>query len=127
MPRRRTRKRPRGRSRSQYAPAVLHTPIKKKCKQWSEESMLRALEAVKDFESVQRAARIFGVPRSSLCDRTSGKVKLDRKPGPSPYLSNVEERELANFVTDVAKAGYGKSRKEIKLIAEDVANEKGVL
>ena len=89
--------------------------------------MLRALEAVKDGEPVQRAAEIFGVPRSSLRDRTSGKVKHGRKPGPSPYLSNVEEKELANFVTDVAKAGYGKSRKEIKLIAEDVANEKGVL
>ena len=30
--------------------------------------------------------------------------------GPSPYLTNVEETELANFLVDVPKAGHGKSR-----------------
>ena len=32
------------------------------------------------------------------------------KLGPSPYLTNVEETELANFLVDVRKAGHGKSR-----------------
>ena len=32
------------------------------------------------------------------------------KPGPSPYLTNVEETELANFLVDVPKVGHKKSR-----------------
>ena len=32
------------------------------------------------------------------------------KPGPSPYLTNVEETELTNFLVDVPKAGHGKTR-----------------
>ena len=35
-----------------------------------------------------------------------------------------EERELASFLVDVAKAGYGKLREEIKQIPENVARDK---
>jgi hypothetical protein len=78
---------------------------------------------------VKRAARIFGVPRSTLRDRAAGNVKhgITSDPGPRPYLTNTEETELANFIVDVAKAGYGKSRGEIKQIAENVARDKKVL
>jgi len=31
------------------------------------------------------------------------------------------------FIVDVAKAGYGKTRKQIKAIAENVAVEKGTI
>ena len=127
MPRQRKRPRARGRPRSYSAPAVLRSPHKKRRKQWSNESMLLAMEAVNNGTPVQYAARLHGVPRSTLRDRMSGRVEHGRKPGPSPYLSNAEEKELAAFVTDVAKAGYGKSRHEIKRIAEDCAMDKGVL
>ena len=124
---RKRKARPRGRPRSQSAPAVLHSPHKKKRKQWSNESMLLAMEAVKNGTPIQRATRLHGVPRTTLRDRASGRVKHGKKPGPTPYLSVVEGKELASFITDVAKAGYGKSRQEIKRIAEDVASDKGVV
>jgi len=41
--------------------------------------------------------------------------------GPQPYLSRKEE------LVETAKAGYGKSRQQIKTIAENVARDKGVL
>ena len=37
-------------------------------------------------------------------------IEHGTKPGPSLYLTNVEETELANFLVDVPKAGRGKSR-----------------
>ena len=118
----------RGRPRSKSAPAVLHSPKKsRKCKQWSNESMVSALEAVKDGMPVKRVATVYGVPRSTLRDRVSGNVEHGTKPGPSPYLSNAEETELANVLVDVAKAGYGKSRSEIRRLAENVACDKKVL
>ena len=42
-------------------------------------------------------------------------------------MSKAEETELSDFVVDVAKAGYRKSRKQIIAIAENVAKDKGVL
>ena len=101
--------------------------VKVKRKQWSEESMLAAMMAVRDGTPIYRAAKLHGVPRSTLHDRISGKVKHGTKPGPKPYLSNAEETELSNFLVDVAKAGYGKSRKQVIAIAESVAKDKGVL
>ena len=116
------------RLRSKSAPAVLQSPKRpQKRKAWSEELMVAALEAVRQGTSTFRAAKLYGVPRSTLQDRVSGRVRHGTKPGPKPYLSCKEEGELSNFITEVAKAGYGKTRRDIKLIAENVAREKGVL
>lgn len=67
------------------------------------------------------------MPRQTLRDRVSGRVTHGTKPGPKPYLSSVEEHKLGNFLVDVAKAGYGKSRKQIKELAEAVVHDKAVL
>ena len=86
--------------------------------------MVSALEAVKDGMPVKCATTVYGVPCSTLTDRVSGNVEHGTKPGPSSYLSNAEETELANFLVDVAKAGYGKSRSQIKSLAENMARDK---
>ena len=112
----RKRKVPRGRPRSKSAPAVLHSPHKKSVSSGPTSPCFLLWRQ-------WRTVHPFNVPPNF----TSGRVQHGRKPGPSPYLSNAEEKELASFITDVAKAGYGKSQQEIKQIAEDVANEKGVL
>ena len=74
-----------------------------------------------------RAATTYNVPRTTLQDYVMGQVKHGDKPGPSTYLTSAEEEELEAFLMEVAKVGYGKTRKEVKLIAEAVAREKGVL
>ena len=89
--------------------------------------MVAALEAVKQGEPILHAARTHSVSRSTLQDRVHGKVTHGAQPGPRPYLAPAEEKELAMFVVDVAKAGYGKTRKQIKAIAENVAVEKGTI
>lgn len=114
-----------GRPRSKSAPAVLQSPKRpKKRKLWSDESMVAALQAVKRGETVLRAAQTYSIPRSTLQDRVSGRVARGVKPGPRPYLAPAEKKEL---IVDVAKAGYGKTQKEIKAIAENVAKEKGII
>ena len=60
-------------------------------KQWSNESMLAALEVVKSGTPVLQAARENGVPRQTLDDRVSGRTVHGVKPGPRPYLSPPEE------------------------------------
>lgn len=57
----------------------------------------------------------------------SGRVKYGTKPGPRPYLNNQEECALADYLIKAAKIGYGKTRKEVKSIAERVTEEKHCL
>ena len=43
------------------------------------------------------------------------------------YLTSKEEKELSKYLLSSAEVGYGKTRKEVKCIAEAVAEEKGIL
>ena len=90
MPRRKKK-----RLRSKSAPAVLQTLKVTKRKQWSNDAMVAALEAVKNGIPIKRAALDHGVPRSTLQDRCHGRVVHGTKPGPQAYLSHSEETELA--------------------------------
>ena len=61
----------------------------KNLQQWSSESILRAIEAVKKGEMGQnKAALEYGVPRTTLKDRHSGRVVHGTNIGPKPYLTN---------------------------------------
>lgn len=80
----------------------------KKRKQWSEESM-----------TVLRAAKLFGVPQQTLGDQ----VVHGTNAGPKPFLLATEEKELSSFLVDIAKAGYGKNRKQIMVLAESARVE----
>ena len=67
------------------------------------------------------------MPPTTLKDRLSGRVQHGTKPGPKRYLTTKEESALADHLVDVAKVGYGKSRRQVMSIAEQVAKEKDLL
>ena len=77
----------------------------------------------------QAAAKlnVHGVSHSTLKDRLKSRVTHGTKPGPPPYLDSREEKELVDYLSDTAKTGFGKTRQQIKCIAESVAKEKGIL
>ena len=56
--------------------------------------MLAALKAVEEGQSVNQVTRDHGIPKTTLKDRVSGTVAHATNPGPTPYLSTVEEDEL---------------------------------
>ena len=89
--------------------------------------MLAALKYVQDGSSINEAARVHGVPPSTLKDRVSGRVIHGRNPGPVPYLNEEEEKELESYLLSAAEIGYGKTRQQVIRIAENVAHEKGAL
>ena len=70
---------------------------------------------------------LYGVPKSTLKDRLSGRVLHGRNPGPRPYLDSSEENELADFLVSSAECGYGKTRHEVMSIVERVAVDKKIL
>ena len=100
-----------------------------KRKQWTRAQMDAAMKAVLigSADSINAAARDHGVPPTTLKNRLSGRVLDGTNPGPVPYLSNEEEQELEEYLTEANKVGYGRTRRQVKVIAERVATEKGVL
>lgn len=99
-----------------------------KRKQWTNEQMLEAIEAVRSGTmSTYKAAETYGVPRSSLNDRIQGRVVHGTLPGPKPYLCEDEEKELSSYLISAADVGLGKTRSEVLRIAEGVASSKGIL
>ena len=97
-----------------------------KLRQWSDESMLGAIRAVREGEfGVNRAALEYGVPRTTLKDRLSGRVTHGSQSGAKPYLSREEEKELFDFLITCSNLGYGKTRKEVMLLVEGIMKKKG--
>ena len=90
--------------------------------------MLGALKSVQeDGLSGNQAADLHGVPRSTLKDRLSGRVKHGVKPGPQPYLSAEKESELASHLLQAADMGFGKTRRDVKCVVQEHLQRKGTL
>ena len=73
--------------------------LEKLC-QWSNESMLGALKAVKEGR--------MGFPHTTLKHRVAGRVLHGSNFGPQPYLTTEEEKELVDFLITSSKMGYWK-------------------
>ena len=100
-----------------------HRPAQYKL--WTEEKIRLACEAVKsEGYTYQRTELEFGVPKSTIRDRISGKTLPGATSGPERYLTDSEEQELAHFVRACAKVGYAKTRKQIIALVELVVKEK---
>ena len=94
-------------------------------KEYHQEKLCRAYEEVKDGRlSIRRAAEQYGIPKSTLADRISGRVKFGAHSGPPRYLSDSEEKELASFICQSARIGYARTKKEILAVVEAVLASK---
>ena len=64
------------------------------------------------------------MPKTTLKDRISGRVKHGKNPGPSSFLTNEEENELASFLTKACKMGQGKTKQEVLYIVKRIVEKK---
>ena len=77
-----------------------------------------AVQKVKRCElSLLKASQKYGIPYSTLRDRTSGKVGVNANPGAAPVLTNEEELKLKDYLIKVAELGVGKSRSQVQELA----------
>ena len=87
------------RNKENRPPKKKRKPAKRPTKlwDWTNEAMVRAMDAVKRGEmGVNRAALEHGVPRTSLKDRLAGRVVHGTKMGPKPYLMQKRKNSM-NF------------------------------
>ena len=66
------------------------------------------------------------MPRTTLKDRLSGRVEHGSKSGPAPYLNKHEEEQLVEFLIQIAKIGYGKTKQEVISIVKWTIEKKGL-
>ena len=83
---------------------------KEKRKQWREEDMVSAMEAVSQGTAVSTAAKAFNVPRKLLDDCVKGRVKHGTKPGPDTVLTEEEEAALMSYLVYMAQRGFPLTR-----------------
>ena len=90
---------------------------------YSTAAMEKAYEAaVMGTMSVRKAAEEYGVPRSTLHEKVTGKVVLQARSGSKTYLTNEEEASLLDFLIGCASIGYAKSRKDVLAIAQQIVH-----
>ena len=78
-------------------------------KDYMEDNLCRPYEAVKcEGMSIHRAAEEYHVPKSTLSNWLTGKVKFGSHSGPECYLTDMEEQELVSFLCAASKMGYAK-------------------
>ena len=96
-----------------------------KFKLWTEEAMKKAYNSVMaGGESVRKAAEKYGVPKSTLQDRLSGRTAFGARSGPPRYLSDDEEEELVQFLMRSARIGYAKSKKQLLALVDAILMRK---
>ena len=94
-------------------------------KRYNRNSIREAYEATKKGMSVYRAARQFGVPESTLRDRTRGNVSLDAVSGPGTLLTKTEEQKLVGHIKHMAAIGHAYNKKNIQKVATEFAQSLG--
>lgn len=99
---------------------------KRKLRKWSQHNMDEAFKCVQAGKlSISAAAKTYSVPRMTLADRLSGRVKLAAKMGASTYLSAEDETSLCNYIDYMAKRGFPLTISDIKGFAFSIAKERG--
>ena len=105
-------------------PLLRHRPVYYKQYHHDEHQFKKAVKQIEAGMSVHRAALEYGLPKSTLHDRASGKVGFDCSSGPQRYLSDKEETDLIAFLDTCSSLGYGCSRSDILAIVQQVVNKK---
>ena len=90
-----------------------------------ENALKLAFQAVSNKGTpVKRAAKMFGVPVSTLRDRVAGRVDPENN-GHSTLFTKEEEGKLVDYTKARASLGYGMANTFLEKIADEMAFELG--
>ena len=79
--------------------------------------MRAAVQSVHDGKGLREASRLYNVPVEALRRRTTGKVELGCKPGPSTVLTKEEEDRLNTYLIQMAEMGFGLTSEDVMQMA----------
>ena len=76
--------------------------------------------------SLQRAAAIYSVPRSTLHQQRAGRPSRDNTIANSRNLTNAEEEVIIKYVLKLVKHGYPPQLLDVANIANSLQEERGL-
>lgn len=85
---------------------------KQQSKKDSEMQLLSAIQAVKNGASQFAAAKKFGIPRSTLFNKITGKTQMG-KPGPDTVLLPEEENTIEKWLFALAVRGFPVTKRQL--------------
>ena len=98
-----------------------------KYRHYTQEQLDKAYMLWQGGMTVYKAAKLSGVPRQTLRDRTCGYVDPHKfKSGPDTLFDDAQEKALSANIMLMASYGYGYSRQEVLNVALDTAVHLGL-
>ena len=93
-----------------------------KYRSYSLEQMENAYKLYQKGYSIYKAAKLLGVPKNTLRDRTAGLVSPKCiKSGTPSLFSNTEVSDLVQHIKETSVLGYGYSQKQLANLISDTA------
>lgn len=88
-------------------------------KAYSTDDVQKAISEVSNNRlSINKAADLYGVPRTTLKDKLSGRTPVVSTQGPKPVLTDQEESEIATWAINMSKIGYGRTKEEVLCVVQ---------
>lgn len=75
-------------------------------RKYSDKDVYSALEDIEKGATIAASARKYGIPRSTLSEKRSGRHPIEHRMGPCTVLSQDEENLLQKWIFHVADAGF---------------------
>ncbi|KAL8356743.1 hypothetical protein RB601_001856 [Gaeumannomyces tritici] len=89
-------------------------------KRYIEEDVERALAAVRAKGGIRRAARLYGIPESTLRNRIKGALPIRQSQKEYQRIALEQEKRLANWILLQESLGLPPTHAEIRFFAEDI-------
>ena len=96
-------------------------------KQYCEEDILSALEAIQNGQSLRKAALEWGIPRTTLQNRFHGTQPRDTAFSQYQRLSPTQEKDLAQWILTQAALGVPPTHAQVKQFVARILQVKGDL
>ena len=90
---------------------------------WTENGAEEAVNACHRGMSIRRAAELYGIPKSTICDKLNGKMPIGQKKGPPMKLSPELEDRIEKWIIHMARIGYGQMMSDILDKVEELLNK----
>lgn len=92
-------------------------------RKYSNEDVVNALKEVDHGATIAASARKFGIPRSTLSEKRSGKHPIDCRMGPDTVLTQDEENLLEEWIFHVSDAGFPVTKHQLLDSVQRILNK----
>lgn len=82
---------------------------------------MNAINAVKEGTlSLRKASKQFGVPAATIYAKIKTNVVKKNRKGPTPYLTEMEERSIVDWIIECSKRGHPRTSIDIRFAAKEI-------